>query len=328
MSGASSQLHSEIYRQTLSNLLNEISFDKKLVLDHQLLQRNYRFLLLVLLSQEANKETAAAELGRIAEEWERVVQEGDFEFLLSFFDILEGRTGELLGEPACDRARKSVAEHVEGCLLRGETHIGLDVFVEKLGRSLYGWESYEATLLKDRIVTPSLLRACVRFFPDEAEELFPGLKKKRSDGDLLGKVADALKPIDTPWSLAALKNVYDAGDAGVKVKALQAMQGLAEFDEAFLFPVLEQRNESVQAEALILLMRNERTKHVAFTKLFRIQSPYGLRNKKILRHLRVVEAHGLRDARPYIEPLAERKDVWNRKVRQEAGRLLEKWREG
>jgi hypothetical protein len=328
LSGVSSQLHSEIYRQTLSNLLNEIAFDKKLVLDHPHLQRNYRFLLLVLLAQEENKEAAVGQIGRAAEEWERVVQEGDFEFLLSYFDVLERRAVDLAGEPAFEEARRSVAEHVEGCLLRGETRPELDLFVDKLGRSLQDWEAYEATLLKDRIVTSSLLLACVRFFPDEVGSLFAGIKKKRSDGDLLGKMADALKLIDTPWSLDALKKVCDAGDPGVKVKALKAMQELKEFDEAFLFPVLEKRNELVQAEALILLMRNERTKHVAFAKLFRIQSPYGIRNKKLLRHLRIVEAHELRDARPFIEALAERKNIWNRKVRQEAGRLLEKWREG
>ena len=34
LSGVSSQLHSEMYRQTLSNVLNEIAFDQKLTLDH------------------------------------------------------------------------------------------------------------------------------------------------------------------------------------------------------------------------------------------------------------------------------------------------------
>jgi hypothetical protein len=106
------------------------------------------------------------------------------------------------------------------------------------------------------------------------------------------------------------------------------MQSLSEFDEAFLFPVLEKRNELVQAEALVLLMRNERTKHVAFTKLFGLVSPYGLRNRTLLRNIGIVERYGLREAIPYIDPLAERKDFWNRKVRQEARRVLEKWRAG
>jgi len=328
LSGASSQLHSEIYRQTLSNLLNEISFDKKLALDRQLLQRNYRFLLLVLLSQETNKETSVAHLGRVAEEWERIVPEGDFEFLLDLFDVLESRSGDLLGEPAFDQAKKSIAEYIEGSILRGETRPELDRFIEKLGQSVHEWEAYFATIFKDRIVTASLLRACFRFFPSHISAIHARIKKKASDSELLGKIADGLKFIDTPVSFDTLKKVYEVGDPAVKVRALQAMQNLKEFDEAFLFPILGKKNELLQAEALVLLMRTERTKHVAFTKLFGLPSPYGLRNKSLLRNLRIVERYDLRAALSYIEPLSERKDVWNRKVRQEAGRVLERWREG
>jgi hypothetical protein len=328
LSGASAQLHSEIYRQTLANLLNEINFEQKLALDHQHVQRNYRFLLLVMLSQEDKRDTAVIKLGRVAEEWERILQEEDFEFLLNYHDVLESRAGELTGELAYDQARRSVAEHVEGCLLRGETRPELDLFADKLGQSLHEWAAYSDTIFKDRIVTSSLLRACFKFFPTHIEELHAGIKRKASDSELLGKIADSLKAVDVPASLDTLKKVYTAGDPGVKVKALQAMQDLKIFDEAFLFPVLEKRNELIQAEALILLMRNERTKHVAFNKLFSLQSPYGIRNKSLLRNLGIVEAYDLRDALPYIEPLSERKDFWNRKVREEARRVMEKWREG
>jgi hypothetical protein len=328
LSGASSQLHSEIYRQTLSNLLNEISFDKKLTLDHVLLQRNYRFLLLVLLSKEDNTETALADLGRIADEWPRIVEEADFEFLLAYQEVLDNRVGAFGAESAYEQAKISIAEHVEGCLLKGETRAELDLFVDRLGRSLHPWEAYSATVFKDRIVTSSLLLTLFRFFPGELEDFRAGIKKKSRDGELLGRIADGLKLIDTPLSLDMLERVYEVGDDGVKVKALQAMQNLTEFDEAFLFKVLEKRNDLIQAEALILLMRNERTKHVAFTKLFGLASPYGLRNKALLRNLGIVERYGLTEAAPYVGPLSERKDFWNRKVRQEAGRILEKWLAG
>jgi hypothetical protein len=333
LSGVSSQLHSEIYRQTLSSLLGEISFEQRLTLDRQLLQRNYRFLLLTLLAQEAQKEPAVAGLGRIAEEWDRVVQEEDFEFLLAFDEVLEARSADLLGEPAYEEARKSLAGHVEGCILRGEARPELDVFIGRFGRSLHGWEAYAATVFKDRIVSSHLLRAGFRFFPDHGEDLRTLVKKKASDSELLGRVADALKLIDTPESLDLLKRIFEAGDTAVQVKVLQAMQNLMEYDEAFLFPVLEKKNELIQAEALILLMRHERTKHVAFTKLFGLASPYGIRNKTLLRNLGIVGRYGLREAAPYVAPLVERKDFWNRKVRQAAERImaswhLEAWREG
>jgi len=325
LSGVSSQLHSEIYRQTLSNLLGEISFEQKLSLDRQLLQRNYRFLLLTLLAGETQKEPAVAGLGRIAEEWDRVVQEEDFEFLLAFDEVLEARSADLLGEPAYEETRKSLAGHVEGCILRGEVRPELDVLIDRFGRSLHGWEAYAATVFKDRIVSSHLLRAGFRFFPDHGEDLRTLVKKKASDSELLGRIADALKVIDSPESLELLKKIFEAGDTAVQVKVLQAMQNLMEYDEAFLFPVLEKKNELIQAEALILLMRHERTKHVAFTKLFGLASPYGIRNKTLLRNLGIVGRYGLREAAPYVAPLVERKDFWNRKVRQAAERLMESW---
>ncbi|MEN6561695.1 MAG: hypothetical protein ABFD52_13070 [Acidobacteriota bacterium] len=325
MSGMSSSLHSEIYRQTLSNLLNEISFDQRLVLDHALLQRNYRFLLLTLLARERETGTAAAVLKRVAEEWERIVQEADFEFLLAFQEVLEGRAADLAGEAGYEEALRSVAEHIEGCLLRGESGPQLDAFIERLGRSRYGREVYADTVLKDRVVSSSLLRALFRFFPDDIPAFQAAIRKRAVDAELLGRLAEALKLIDTPTSLETLKKVYQAGDAGVKLKALQAMENLQEFDEAFLFPILEKKNEIIRAEALSLLLRTERTKHVAFTKLFGLASPYGLRNKALLRNIGIVGRYGLREAAPYVAPLSERKDFWNRKVRHAAAALLDKW---
>jgi hypothetical protein len=325
MSGMSSSLHSEIYRQTLSNLLNEIDFEQKLALDHQLLQRNYRFLLLALLAREGPRERVLAEIKHIGEEWERIVQENDFEFLLAYQEVLEARSSELAAEAPLGEALRTIAEHVEGCLLQGETRPELDTFVDRLGRSLHDWDDYAATVFKDRIVSPSLLRACFRFFPDEADAFDAAIKKRSSDSELLGRIAEALRLIDTPRSLDLLKRIYEAGDTAVKVKALQAMQNLKEYDEAFLFPILAKRNELLQAEALVLLMRHERTKHVAFTKLFAIASPYGIRNRRLLRSLGIVSRYGLREAAPYVAPLTERKDFWNRKVRQAAERLLETW---
>ncbi len=325
MSGMSSSLHSEIYRQTLSNLLNEIAFDQKLALDHQLLQRNYRFLLLVLLSQEAQREQALVLIKRVGEEWERIIQENDFEFLLAYHEVLEGRSSDLAAEAPVGEALRSIAEHVEGCVLRGESRPELDTFIDRLGRSLHDWESYAGTVFKDRIVSPSLLRACFRFFPDQAEAFDKAIKKRSSDSELLGRIADALRVIDTPRSLDLLKEVFEAGDAGVRIKVLQAMQNLKEYDEAFLFPILAKKNELLQAEALVLLLRHERTKHVAFTKLFAIASPYGFRNKTLIRNIGIVDRYGLREAAPYVAALTERKDFWNRKVRQAAERLLEKW---
>jgi len=328
LSGSSGQLHSEIYRQTLSALLTEISFDKKTTFDHQLLQRNYRFILINLLAREPAGEMAVTQLERIIEEWERVDQEQDFDFLECLFEVLEGRAADLTAETSFQKLRKALSELVESGILRGDSRPELDLFIEKLGESVHDRQDYLDRIFKDRTVTPTLLRAYFRFFASRRDEFDAAVKRKASDSDLLCRIADNLKLLDTPMSLATLEMIYPLGDTEVKVHVLQAMQSLTEFDETFLFPVLGSKDPLIQAEALILLMRNERTKHVAFAKLFKLQSPYGIRNKALIRHIRLVEEKDLRAAELYIEPLAQRKDFWNRKVRQEALRVLEKWREG
>lgn len=142
------------------------------------------------------------------------------------------------------------------------------------------------------------------------------------------KIIANLKLIDRPTSLAALKKIFLLVEAKVKVQVLKAMQNLSEFEEGFLFPILASRDRRLKAEALVLLMRYERTKHVALTKLLKLPSPYGVRNKKLICHIQIVEEKNLRDARPFLQALAQRKDFWNRRVRKEAARVLEKWGEG
>ncbi|MEN6312151.1 MAG: hypothetical protein ABFD80_11520, partial [Acidobacteriota bacterium] len=314
-------------RQTLSNLLTEISFDQKTTFDHQFLEKNYRFILLNLLAREPAGVTAVAHLARIVEEWERIDQEQDFEFLNGLFEVLESRAGELGGEPSALKLRKSISDLVEMDILRGDVRPELDQFIEKLGESVHDRQDYFDRIFKDKVVTPTLLKACFRFFVSSLDEFDQAVKRRASDSDLLGRLADSLKFLDTPTSMAELKTIYPLGDAGVKVRVLQAMQNLQEFDEVFLFSVLGSKNPLIQAEALILLMRHERTRHVAISTLFKLQSPYGIRNKALLRHIRIVEERDLRAADPYIDPLAQRRDFWMRKVRQEAERVLEKWRE-
>jgi hypothetical protein len=326
LSGTTGQLHSEIYRQTLTSLLTEISFEKKASFDHSLLQKNYRFILLNLLLREPAGEGAVGHLDGISEEWARVDEEQDFEFLDGLHQLLDDRAQDLAAEPSYQKLRKALAELVEGLILRGDVRAELDAFIEKLGESVHGRQDYLDRIFKDRVVTPVLLKAYFRFFAGEREAFDEAVERRASDSELLGRIADGLAFLDTPSSLATLEMISPLGDADVKVRVLKSMQNLKEFDEAFLFPVLDSKNPLVQAEALVLLLRNERTRHVAFAKLFKLQSPYGIRNKKLIRHIRLVEERDLRAADPYLEPLAQRKDIWNRKVRQEAVRVLEKWR--
>jgi hypothetical protein len=329
LSGTSTRLHSEIYRQVLENLLNDISFEKKQTLDRELMRKNYRFLLLTLLSKESEKPRAVLWMERIAEEWENAAgEDGDWEFLQDLCGVLESRVVDLADEEVFYKIRMAVSEYVENEILRGGTRQEIDVLVDALGTSRRGPSEYADAVFEEGFATPSAMKAFFRFFPGHVRELPARIKRHRADAGLLRQIADVLGGIDTPASLDVLKAVYAVGDTDTKIRVLRTMKGLRQFDEKFLYSALDDVHDRVKVEALIVLKRRERTKHVAFAKLFNRPSPYGLRNKQIIRNLRMVEESGIRDARPYIEPLAVRKDAWNRGLRREAGRILEAWREG
>jgi len=319
---------SENYRRALTSLLQEISFDKKVSFDHHLLRRNYRFILLNVLDKQTKKDLQVRNLQRISEEWKEITQDRDLDYLKILLEVLQKKEKDLAEEPAFQKVRASISDLVENLILGGETSPALNNFIISLKTSIFDRNVYLEKIFRGKMVTPVLLRAYFGFFNQYLFDFYAQLKRKTSEIPLLENIVEGLKFIDTPISLMALKKIFSYGDLGLKIKALRAMQDLTEYDEKFLSPLLEKRNMPVKAEALLILMRNDKAKRRAFEKLLQLESPYGLRNKTLLRHIKIVEEKNVKEARPYLMSLAERKSFWNRKVRGAALLVLEKWREG
>jgi hypothetical protein len=328
LNGTSSQMISELYRQTLTNLLTEINFEKKMEFDRHELEINYRYVLLSLLAKATTGGQAGKSLERISEEWERIAQDKDIDYLTCLLDALLNRASELCDDPAYQKVKRLLSDLVENLALQGESSSGLDGLVTGLKESIFEPVVYLDAIFKARTVTATAMRAYLTFFGGALADFRARLKQYSSASDLLVKIAGALRSVDTPLSLAVLNDIYAAGDAAVKVRALQAMQGLTECDEPFLFSVLNARDMRLKAEALVLVARHPRARHVALSKLLYLQSPYGMRNRTLIRNIRMIEGKDMRDAREFLETLGKRREFWYRKVRQEALRVLEKWREG
>ena len=327
LSGTSSQYISEIYRQTLANLLDEISFEQKISFDHHLLKKNYRFMLLNILEKHARTDQVLKVLERILEEWNQIAEDKDLEYLKCLLEVLQKKEKDLTAEPTFQKTRRLISESLENRILRGESSPDLDYFIQNLKESIFDRNAYLEKIFRAKTITPSLLGAFFGFFPQYLFEFKAYLKQKASDSRLLENIVDNLKFIDTPISLVTLKNIFLLGSDDVKIRVLRSMQNLTEYDEKFLFGNLETKSAAIKTEVLILLMRNEKTKHVALNKLLNLESPYGIRNRKIISHIKIVEEKNLREAKPYLESLTRRKNFWNRRVRETASRVLEKWGE-
>jgi hypothetical protein len=328
LSGTSGLLLSDVYRETLTSLLSEIPFEKKMELDPAELGGAYRWLLLNLLARDDGAEAEAAALGRLEEEWTAIVEGEDLGYVRPLWDVVDAKARRTADNTAFAGRRAALADFVEGLIMRGDASAELDAFIPLLGESRQPAAAYLAKVYADRIATPTLLRAALAFFPSFPADLIAGFEGGRSNVRLLERIADSLKGVDHPASLDILKALYRLGERRLRAPAVRAMSGLSRIDERFLFAALNEENDEVQGEALLILARGDRSRHVALAKLLNIQSPYGTRNRILIRHIRLVEARDVREARPFLAALAARKDFWNRRVRQEAVRVLEAWDEG
>ena len=329
LSATSGQFMSEIYRQTLAHLLSEIPFEKKMDFDPAQLYQNYRFILLNILDRQTLAGPAAASLERILEEWKRIAQEKDLSFLKCLLEVLQKKEPELAGETIYQKARTSLSELVESLILQEEHSKDLEDFIPLLKVSVFDRKVYLDRIFGERAVTPTLLRAFFGFFTQYMFDFDARLKQNAPDLALQKMIVDSLKPIDSPISLVSLKNIYlNSADPKTKTRALKAMGSISDVDEKFLFGILGVKDASLKGEALVLLMRNDRNGKAALDRLLDIPSPYGFRNKTLIGHIRIVEEKNVLAAASHLKTLTRRQHFWNRRVRQEAARVLEKWSEG
>lgn len=103
------------------------------------------------------------------------------------------------------------------------------------------------------------------------------------------------------------------------------MQNLSSYDNKFLLPILKSKDFQLKSEAFVTLMRDEKIRDEILQKLFSITSPFGLRNKRLLENLSIVENREVQAARPYIIALSNRKNLWNKKLRDRAEEILGNW---
>jgi hypothetical protein len=319
LSGTSSPYISEIYRETLSSLLKNISFQKERSLNRALLQRNFRLALLNLFHEEPNKTNL---LVKVIEEWEEIKKDKDFEFLKHLSSSLK-KQGVILSDALVIKTNKMIANFVERAILAGDTSPYLDYFLTTLDRSNLGVNPYLHKIFTARKVTPSLLQFFFKFFPDQILYFNINLEESASDSKFLDRLTESLKLVDSPISLDVLKTIYAMGNNYIKIKVLRAMQQISFYDEDFLLPILKKSNYYLKKEALLNLVRHEATKDNALEILFSISSPFGIKNRVLRKHLRMVKETNLSEAHDSVFALSQRKDFWNRKLRREAERVLE-----
>ncbi|MFC2164857.1 hypothetical protein ACFLT2_07675 [Acidobacteriota bacterium] len=325
LSGTSGGLMSEIYRQTLSSLLKDLTFDTKFSFDHSHLRSNYRFLLVNILATEKSKEDFLTLLEQIFTEWDEITEQNDLVYIQFLHEVISVQNEDILSDSKVKKSLSKLIGFVEHSILEGESQDSFDYFITHLKESTLDVNTYLERIFTDGKISPYILKAIFKFFKEYLFYFNLNLEQSAKDTKFIERIIKNLKELDSPISLITLKNIYPLGSALIKYRTLKAMQTLTEFDPKFLAPILKSKEPALKAEALVILMRGQNEKRLAFENLFHIQSPYGIRNKRLIEHIKIVEDKNLKEAKIYLEEFSRKKGFWNKKIRNEAQRVLENW---
>jgi hypothetical protein len=324
LSGTSGGLMSDIYRETLSTLLKDMKYETRFSFDHSHLRSNYRFILLNTLARENTKEDFIGLLEQIYTEWDEIKEQKDFEYIQHLYEVINKQDDDILSDSKVKKCLSMLIGFVEHSILEGEVLESFDYFIDHLKESTLDVNTYLERIFTDGKISPPILKAFFKFFKEYLFYFNLNLEQNAKDTKFTERMVKNLSKLDSPISLITLKNIYPLGSAVIKYRTLKAMQNLTDFDPKFLSPILKSKEPALKAEALIILMRDQRAKRLAFESLFHIQSPYGLRNKRLIEHIKIVEDKNLKEAKIYLEELCRKRGFWNKKLRLEAQGVLEK----
>jgi hypothetical protein len=325
LTGTSTTMMSEIYKQTLASFLKDISYETKLTFDHTLLQKNYRYILLDFLKKDKSLEAVKESMTRIFSEWDTIKEQKDLGYIQYVFQALSEKDEKILADPKIKLYISKMVGFVEHSILEGDHLLEFDYFIENLKESTLDVNTYLERIFTDGRISPYILKAFFKFFKEYLFYFNLNLDQSSKDTKFLEKMIENLQEIDIPLSLITLKNIYQTANVATKYRVLRAMHKLTETDEKFLFPILKSKEHALKAEALVLLMRDQRMKRPALETLFRLPSVYGIKNNRLIEHIKIIEDKDLKEAKPYLEEFSKRRGFWNKKLRKESLRILEKW---
>ncbi len=316
----------EIYRHALDSIFKDDASGKEFRFDRDGLRKNFRLILLNIVSVETNKEKLSLVVEKMTEEIDRVLGDRDFEYLSYLFDICGKRKKE---DPSLadlfEKIEGRITNLIENLVFREDIQQDIEYFIDALQKSSLNVDFYLNKVFNEDKVNPNILKLFLRFFPQDLPLFYSGLDKRSSDLEFLQSILESLENVNKPVTIDILKYIFSISNNIIKIEVLRAMQELHSYDKEFLLAILSGRDPMLKKEALLALIRDEATKREALEALLSIPSPWGKKNETILENIIVVEELDLREAKERLAALGKRWFFWNGNIRRKAREVLERW---
>ncbi len=317
---------SELYRDAFILFLKDISSGKVFSFDRDLAYANYRLILLNLLLEGKSKDLLDLTIREILKEFKNIVQDKDFEYPKLLIEIVRKKRREdsqvtLLFE--C--LDKQITDFIENSIWSGQLPEGFLYIADYLASSVLGIDIYLKRIFDENRVNATVLKLFLKFFPDSLPIFLKNLEKKYSDIEFNEELIKSLKILNNALTLDILEQIYLLSNNYIKIEVLRAMQELDRFDKDFLISILRRDDINQKKEALLILMKDERTKKEALEILFLVKSPWGSKNRVLLDNIIAVEDAGLKEAKDYLIGISKTHFFWNWNIKRKAKEVLKKW---
>ena len=317
---------SEIFRHTLSSLLDNISFENRVSFNRDFLYTNYRFILINLLIEENDKVRLSYILEGLLGEWDKIAQERDWKYLKCLSEVLKKKRKNVPSlNDIFSELHGRISNFVQELIWTEEVPEDLEYFIDISQVSPKGLEYYLDKIFKEGKISHYTLKLFFKLFPNDLAAFYKNLELKHSDLEFLGEIIESLKSVEYSISIEVYKYIFSFSNELIKIEVLKAMQGLSGYDEEFLLSILRKADINLKKEALVVLMRDDTAKKKALEILLVMPNPWGMKNKLILENITIIKETGCRDAAYYLDLLSKKGFFWNRSIRRKAQEVLENW---
>jgi len=314
---------SAVYRNTLESLVKNISFSGKLLFDHKGLLENYRNIILSIFSSGDKIDDPQMMEAILEKELAAALEDNDTGFLQGLWAQLAKRKAE--GNNTCLALEKKLSDSVENLVLTRALAPEQEFLLEMVTS-----HGQKPNVYLDKIFTAEkadkyILSLFLRLFKDDLSVFYSRLEQKFQDMGFLLSLIGTLGELAVPATLNILEYIYSSVNHLVKLEVLEAMRSGKNIDREFLIRQLNSDSILLKKGALSVLMLEPQGKEEALKLLLGVKSPWGRRNWVIIENMQIVYSLDLKEANGYIQELARRRFLWNRRLREKASRILKEW---
>ncbi|MCM8786738.1 MAG: hypothetical protein NC935_01635 [Candidatus Omnitrophica bacterium] len=311
---------SGIYQPLLLSLSKGISPNGQISLDHNVLLKNYHFILLYLLDNLKSQKKIDFIFEQLIEQTKFFIEKKEFKVLENLLVKLEQRKN-FFETSKFEEFKKRLGFELEEMAIKGSLSFDNIFLLDKIRESKYDFLFYLNLIFGEIKINPSILYLFFKLHKNNKQLFYTQLNKYKNNIKFLLVIIDNLSYIDLPESFEAIKYVFFLSNNFIKHKALDALEKLSIYDKDFFYSLLKSSDIYLKKTAFRILAKEQDTKKEAVKILLSIFNPFGIRNKVLLENLKLIEEMPLSDIREDLI-IFSKKIFFNRTIAKRIKKII------